>query len=172
MIFNQFLLERLIYKTTIVFRNYRDNCNKRRCSSSHKQCKTLLKDHVVRFKIISLYIYKDLRLRSNESRDHYHEDGNLVPSSPCGFCFEGVLVQSNRAKNGQKWCLWSKKHETWYNCSLYQMKHFKTGTNFEIHRFVDFTDQNRFPLQQRFFFSKTDIVIYRWKACQKLNKKY
>ena len=24
---------------------------------SHKQCKTLLKDHLVRFKIISLYIY-------------------------------------------------------------------------------------------------------------------
>ena len=29
---------------------------------SHKQCKTLLKYNMVRFKIISLYIYKDLRL--------------------------------------------------------------------------------------------------------------
>ena len=36
---------------------------------------------MVRLKTISLYIYKDLRLNSNESRDHYHEDGNLVPSS-------------------------------------------------------------------------------------------
>ena len=26
-----------------------------------KQCKTLLKDNVVRFKMISLYVYKDLR---------------------------------------------------------------------------------------------------------------
>ena len=33
---------------TIVFRNYRDNCEKRRCSCCHKQCKTLLKDHVVK----------------------------------------------------------------------------------------------------------------------------
>ena len=30
---------------------------------SHKQCKTLFKDHMVRLKIISLYVYKDLSLR-------------------------------------------------------------------------------------------------------------
>ena len=42
------------------------------------------------------YIYKDLRLRiydfrSNESRDHYQEDGYLVPSPRCGFCFQAVF---------------------------------------------------------------------------------
>ena len=51
---------------------------------------------MVRFKIISLYIYKDLRLkaydlRSNKSRDHYHEDGNLVPSPRFRFSFEAAL---------------------------------------------------------------------------------
>ena len=51
---------------------------------------------MVRLKIISLYIYKDLRLktqdlRSSESRDHYLEDGNLVPSPRCGFSFEAVF---------------------------------------------------------------------------------
>ena len=61
---------------------------------------------MVRLKIISLYIYKDLRLKSredlrsneshedlkpNESRDHYHEDGNLVPIPRCGFCFEAAF---------------------------------------------------------------------------------
>ena len=60
-----------------------------------KQCKTLFKVHMVRLKIISLYIYKDLTLkdlRSNESRSyHYHEDGNLVPSPRCGFCFEAAF---------------------------------------------------------------------------------
>ena len=39
---------------------------------------------------MSLYIYKDLRLRSNESRDHYHEDGYLVPSPWYCFRFEAV----------------------------------------------------------------------------------
>ena len=57
------ITDELFYKRcshpTIVFRNYRDNCEKRCCSGSHKQCKTLLKDHVVRFKIISLHIYKN-----------------------------------------------------------------------------------------------------------------
>ena len=28
---------------------------------------------------------------SNESRDHYHEDGNLVPNPRCGFGFEAVF---------------------------------------------------------------------------------
>ena len=49
---------------------------------------------MVRLKIISLYIYKDLRLkdlRSNESRDHYHEDGNLVPSPQCDYSFEAAF---------------------------------------------------------------------------------
>ena len=49
--------------SSIVFseNKYRHNCEKRCRSDNHKQRKTLLKDHVVRFKIISLYIYKDLR---------------------------------------------------------------------------------------------------------------
>ena len=35
---------------------------------------------------------EDLKdLRSNESRDHYHEDGNLVSSPRCGFCFEAAF---------------------------------------------------------------------------------
>ena len=51
---------------------------------------------MVRLKIISLYIYKELRLktedlRSNESRDHCHEDGKLVRSSRCGFNFEAAF---------------------------------------------------------------------------------
>ena len=41
------------------------------------------------YKYIYIYIYiKDLRLRSNESRDH--GDGNLVPSRRCGFGFEAA----------------------------------------------------------------------------------
>ena len=65
---------------------------------SHKQFKTLFKDYIVRLKIISLYIYKDLRqdVRFNESRDHYLEVGNLVPSPRCGFCFEAAF---------KLWCL-------------------------------------------------------------------
>ena len=50
---------------TILHRNYPDNCEKRCCSGSHKQFKTLFKDHMVRLKIISLYIYKDLGLMSH-----------------------------------------------------------------------------------------------------------
>ena len=46
----------------MVVRNYRDNRKKRCRSGSRKQCKTLFKDHMVRFKIVSLYIYKDLTL--------------------------------------------------------------------------------------------------------------
>ena len=42
---------------------------------------------MARLKIIQLYI----RLRSNESRDHCHEDGNLVPSPRCGFSFEAAF---------------------------------------------------------------------------------
>ena len=33
---------------------------------------------------------KDLRLRSNESRDRYHEDGYLVPSPRYGFRSEAL----------------------------------------------------------------------------------
>ena len=40
--------------STTVVRNYRDKCEKRCCSGSHKQCKTLFKDRMVRLKIISL----------------------------------------------------------------------------------------------------------------------
>ena len=54
------MFERFVnYPSTIVLRNYRDNYENRCCSGSHKRCKTLF---VVRFKIISLYLYKDLRL--------------------------------------------------------------------------------------------------------------
>ena len=35
--------------------------------------------------------FKDL-LRSNESRDHYHEDGYRMYSPQCGFCFEAYLL--------------------------------------------------------------------------------
>ena len=55
-------VEKVVYVREIQFvRNYRDNCEKRCCSGSHKQFKTLFKDYMVRLKIISLYIYKDLR---------------------------------------------------------------------------------------------------------------
>ena len=42
---------------------YRNNCEERCCSSSHKQFKTLFNDYMVRLKIISLYIYKELSLK-------------------------------------------------------------------------------------------------------------
>ena len=62
---------------------------------SHKQCKTLFNDHTVRLKIISLYIYKDLRLiRILGLMSHVtiiHKDGNLVPSTQRGFSFEAVF---------------------------------------------------------------------------------
>ena len=29
-----------------------------------------------------------ISFKTNESRDHYHEDGNLLPNLRCGFCFE------------------------------------------------------------------------------------
>ena len=44
------------------------NCENRYCSGIHKQCKTLFRDHMVRLKIISLYIYKDLRLKTYDLR--------------------------------------------------------------------------------------------------------
>ena len=42
---------------------------------------------------------KDLRLktqdlRSNELRDNYHEDGNLVPSPRSGYSFEAAFQLS------------------------------------------------------------------------------
>ena len=49
---------------------------------------------LVRLKIMSLYIYKDLKLKdlrwSNESRDHYHEDGqhNVVFGAELLFSIE------------------------------------------------------------------------------------
>ena len=51
-------------------------------------CKTV---HLVRFKIISLYIYKDLRLRILGLICHVAITtwmvGYLAPSPQCGFCF-------------------------------------------------------------------------------------
>ena len=62
----------------------------------HKQCKTLFRDNMVRLKIISLYICKDLRLKTedlkySESREHYQEDGNLVRSPRYGFSCEAAF---------------------------------------------------------------------------------
>ena len=83
---NKFHNDSHLVCSRIIFRIDPDNCEKRCCSGSHKQCKTLLEDHVVRFEIISLYIYKELRVKTNESCDDYHQDGNLVPSPQCVFC--------------------------------------------------------------------------------------
>ena len=57
---------------------------------------------MVRFRIISLYLYKDLDLRSSESRDHYHEDGNLVPSPRWGFCFSALRPKINHFRIQKK----------------------------------------------------------------------
>ena len=40
-----------------------------------------------------IFLYNSILfdLRSSESRDHYLEDGNLVPSPRCGFSFEAVF---------------------------------------------------------------------------------
>ena len=48
---------------------------------------------MVRLKITSLYIYKDLRLKGilGLVSDHYLEDDNLVPSPLCGFSFEAAF---------------------------------------------------------------------------------
>ena len=54
---------KICFTATTVVRNYRDKCEIRCCFGSHKQCKTRFKGHMARLKIISLYIYKDLRLR-------------------------------------------------------------------------------------------------------------
>ena len=47
----------------MLVRNYRDKREKPCCCGSHKQWKTLFKGYMVRLKIISLYIYKDFRLK-------------------------------------------------------------------------------------------------------------
>ena len=73
----------------MVFRNYWHNYEKPCCAGSHKQCKTLLKDHMVRLKIISLYIYKDLGLISHVTIITWM--ANLVPSLRCGFGFEAAF---------------------------------------------------------------------------------
>ena len=42
--------------------------------------------------IYTNYKYKSISNNMfNKSRDHYHEDGNLVPSPRCGFCFEAAF---------------------------------------------------------------------------------
>ena len=86
-----------IHFQTIMCKNYWEKCEKRRSVASHKQFKTLLRAHMAKLKIISLYIYKDWRLkiedlRSSESRDYYHVDGYLVPSPRYGFRFEAVSL--------------------------------------------------------------------------------
>ena len=52
------------FEATTVVRNHRHNYEKWYCFGSHNQCKHLLKGHMVRLKIISLYIYKELRLKT------------------------------------------------------------------------------------------------------------
>ena len=48
-------------RAKLMCENLREYCEKWCCSGSHKQLKTLFKDHMVRLlKIISLYIYEDL----------------------------------------------------------------------------------------------------------------
>ena len=42
--------------TTTAVRNYWHNYEKRYCFGSHKQLKTLLREHMVKLKIVSLYI--------------------------------------------------------------------------------------------------------------------
>ena len=68
------------------------NCEKRRCQpqAMYHQFKRPSAGSVCELYYI---LYKDLRLkdvRSNESREHYHEDGYLVPSPRYGFRFEAV----------------------------------------------------------------------------------
>ena len=58
--------------TTTLHINYQD-----------KQFKTLSKDYMVRLKTWDL--------RSNESRDHYLEDGNLVHFPRCSFSSEAAF---------------------------------------------------------------------------------
>ena len=72
----------------MVVRNYQDKREKQCCSSSHRQCKTLFKDHLVRFKIISLYIYKDLRLRLRILGLKCHM---IIITRMDGFCLEAAF---------------------------------------------------------------------------------
>ena len=58
-----FLSCKSTHPTTVV-RNYWHNYEKRYCFGSHKELKTLFRDRMVKLKIISLYIYKDLRLKT------------------------------------------------------------------------------------------------------------
>ena len=52
-----------------------------------KQCTTNFKEHLQGVKEL-YYIYG--KIRYNESRVHYHEDGYLVPSPRYGFRFEAL----------------------------------------------------------------------------------
>ena len=54
---------------------------------------------MVRLKIISLYIYIKNYLRSNESRDQHHEDGDLVPSPRYGFSYRSCFSALRRKIN-------------------------------------------------------------------------
>ena len=55
---------------TRVLGKFQGKREKQCCSSSHKQYKTLFKDHMVRLKTISLYIYKDLRLKTKDLKSN------------------------------------------------------------------------------------------------------
>ena len=69
---------------------------------------------------MSLYIYRDLRLRSNESRDHYHEDGDLVPSPRCGFGFEAAFM------------LWGLK----LNIPVYEMLRYRKKNTYGVWKHI------------------------------------
>ena len=75
-------------QTTIVDKIYWHNYEKRCCSCSHKQCKTLLREYMLHD------IYKHLRLKIlglMSHLDQYHVDGYLVPNPRCGFGFEAAF---------------------------------------------------------------------------------
>ena len=67
---------------------------------------------MVKLKIISLHIYTDLglkSLRSNESRDNYHEDGKLVPSPRCSFGFEALRPEIKHFRIRKRKCYFPVK---------------------------------------------------------------
>ena len=41
----------------------------------------------LKIELYYIYIKRHIRVLILESREYYHEDGNLVTSHRCGFCF-------------------------------------------------------------------------------------
>ena len=69
-----------------------------------KQCKTLSKDHMVRLKIITLYIY----IKSNDSRDLSHKQPSAQSSVWFLFqsCFENLRPEIKHFRILKR-CYWS-----------------------------------------------------------------